>query len=353
MLAQVDRSRTKESSLKADLPADGASRITSSQPCTTTRFGRLLLLHFERGLSILCRLVAMKSPPTTILNNGIQMPAIGLGAYQLAPGKETEHAVICALKAGYRLIDTARYYDNEESVGRALRTSGIPREELYVTTKLWNADHGFEETLRAFDASLKRLGLDYLDLYLIHWPVAEPPWSSWKPVKALFARVGKPNRPVRLESWRAMERLVAEGRCRSIGVSNYAIRHLEELRHASQTVPAVNQVEFTPFLYQQELLSYCRSRGIQLEAYSPLTRGQRLKHPVLAGLAGRYRRTAAQILIRWAIQHDVVPIPKAASPSHVQENNAVFDFEISAADMASLDRLNENLHLCWNPSSVP
>lgn len=282
------------------------------------------------------------------------MPTVGLGLYQVAPGNETEQAVTFALQSGYRLIDTARYYDNEESVGRALRDSGIPREQLFVTTKLWNTDHGFDHTLRAFDESLRKLGLDYLDLYLIHWPVAAPPWQNWKPVKAILDRVrGPASRPLRMESWRAMERIIAEGRCRAIGVSNYTIRHLEEILWTCKVVPAVNQVEFTPFLYQLELLSFCRSHGIQLEAYSPLTRGQRLKHPVVAGLADKYQRSSAQILIRWALQHEVVVIPKATTRSHIQENISVFDFSISTSDMASLDSLNQNLHLCWDPSGVP
>jgi len=295
----------------------------------------------------------MNPTPTVVLNNGMQMPAVGLGVYQVAPGNETEQAVTFALQSGYRLIDTARYYDNEQSVGRALRASGIPREQLFVTTKLWNTDHGFDQTLRAFDDSLRKLGLDYLDLYLIHWPVAAPPWQNWKPVKAILDCVrGPASRPLRMESWRAMERIAAEGRCQAIGVSNYTVRHLEELLWTCKVVPAVNQVEFTPFLYQQELLSFCRSHGIQLEAYSPLTRGQRLKHPVVAGLADKYQRSPAQILIRWVLQHEVVAIPKATSRSHIQENILVFDFSISPSDMATLDSLNENLHLCWDPSDV-
>lgn len=295
----------------------------------------------------------MNPTPTVVLNNEMPMPTVGLGLYQVAPGQETEQAVTFALQLEYRLIDTARYYDNEESVRRALRVSGISREQLFVTTKLWNTNHGFDHTLRTFDDSLRKLGLDYLDLYLIHRPVAAPPWQNWKPVKAIPGRVrGPARRPLRMENWQAMEKIAAEGRCRAIGASNYTIRHLEELLWTCKVVPAVNQVEFTPFLYQQELLSFCRGHGIQLEAYSPLTRGQRLKHPVVAGLADKYQRSPAQILIRWAIQHEVVAIPKATSRSHIQETILVFDFSISPGDMASLDSLNENLHLCWDPSDV-
>lgn len=295
----------------------------------------------------------INSTPKVTLNCGIQMPTLGLGVYQVAPGNETEQAVTLALQAGYRLIDTARYYGNEESVGRALRASGVPRDQLFVTTKLWNADHGFDKTLRAFDKSLGRLGLDYLDLYLIHWPVAAPRWQSWKPAKMILDRIrGPASHPLRLESWRALERIATDRRCRAIGVSNYSIRHLEELLWSCKVVPAVNQVEFTPFLYQQELLSFCRSHGVQLEAYSPLTRGQRLKHPGVTALADKYRRSAAQILIRWVLQHDVVAIPKATRQPHIQENISVFDFSILPDDMAFLDNLNENLHLCWDPSGV-
>jgi diketogulonate reductase-like aldo/keto reductase len=267
---------------------------------------------------------------------------------------ETERTVTLALESGYRLIDTARYYENEESVGRALQASGIPREQLVVTTKLWNTDHGFDQTLRAFDDSLRRLRLNYLDLYLIHWPVAAPRWQNWGPLKNILTRVrGSINRrPLRMESWRAMERIVTEGQCRAIGVSNYTVGHLEELLNTCKVAPAINQVEFTPFLYQRELLSFCRSHGIQLQAYSPLTRGQQLRHPVVAGLAGKYQRSSAQILLRWAIQHGVLPIPKATKRSHLEENISVFDFSIAPDDMLSLDSLNQDLHLCWDPSGV-
>jgi diketogulonate reductase-like aldo/keto reductase len=268
---------------------------------------------------------------TVELNNGVGMPILGLGVYKSQPGEETEHAVSHALKVGYRHIDTAKLYANERDVGLALLKSGIQREEVFITTKLWNSDHGYDATLRAFESSLERLGLEYLDLYLLHWPVEE----------------------LRQDSWRAMETILAGGSCRAVGVSNYTIRHLEELLGTSKVVPAVNQVEFTPFLYQSKLLRYCREQNIQLEAYSPLTRGRKFNHPILIEIAANYDRSVPQILIRWAIEHEVVVIPKSATRARIEENSSVFDFSISDSDMAALDALNEDLHLCWNPTNVP
>src|SRR3989449_6231985 len=200
---------------------------------------------------------------TVKLNNNVRMPILGLGVYQTPPGRVTQNAVKFALDIGYRHVDTARIYGNESDVGKAVRKSGLPREELFVTTKLWNSDQGYDSTLRACEASLKRLGMDYLDLYLVHFPVPD----------------------VRKETWSAMETLLKKGRCRAIGVSNFTIRHLEELIGESHVIPSVNQVEFHPFLYQRELLKYCQNRGIQVEAYSPLARGERLKHPRIGSLA--------------------------------------------------------------------
>ena len=287
------------------------------------------------------------------LNNGVRIPVLGLGVYQVASGPETEQAVLAALQAGYRLIDTARYYSNEKDVGNAFRASNIPRERVFVTTKLWNRDHGYDSTLRAFDRSLEELGLDYLDLYLIHWPVRGSRLSQWKSVKRTLDFFGYVVPGSRLESWKAMEKILSGGRCRAIGVSNYTIRHLEELFSVSGVIPAVNQVEFTPFCFQKVLLEFCRKHNIQLQAYSPLTRGQRLNDPTLVKLAAQYHCAAAQLLIRWAIQHDVVAIPKASNPKHIRENAQVFNFSITDEDMISLNNLNENLHLCWDPTNVP
>jgi diketogulonate reductase-like aldo/keto reductase len=265
------------------------------------------------------------------LNTGVRIPVLGLGVYQAASGRETETAVQIALEVGYRHIDTARAYDNERDVGRAVKASGIPREELFITTKLWNSDHGYETTIKAFHESRKQLGVDYIDLYLIHWPVAG----------------------LRGESWRALEHLLGQGACRAIGVSNYTIKHLEELLGSSSIVPAANQIEFSPFLYQRELLDFCNQQGIQVEAYSPLTQGKKVNHPALVALATKYGKTAAQILIRWAVGHGLVVIPKSVHRHRIEENAAVFDFSLAAEDLAQLDGLDEGFRTCWDPTDAP
>lgn len=264
------------------------------------------------------------------LNNGVKMPALGLGVYQSEPGDETQNAILWALEAGYRHIDTAKRYDNEIDVGQALKRSGLPRGDVFVTTKLWNDDQGYDRTLSAFDASLERLGLDFVDLYLVHWPLP-----------------GK-----RLDTWKAMTRILREGRARAIGVSNYLERHLTELFEHSDVVPTVNQIEFSPFLYQKDLLDFCRRHGVQLEAYGPLTQGKRLDHPVVSAIAARRGRTSAQVLIRWALQHGLVVIPKSVRRMRIEENAGVFDFTLSTQDMAELDNLNENFHTEWDPTEV-
>lgn len=267
---------------------------------------------------------------TVTLNNGVAMPLLGLGVYQ-ALGRECEQAVTYALEAGYRHIDTAKFYGNEMEVGRAVRRSGIPRDEVFVVTKLWNSDHGYDRARAAFRASQERLGLGVVDLYLIHWPVSAQ----------------------RGESWRALEDLYAAGQMRAIGVSNYTIEHLEALLATARVVPAVNQVEFHPWLYQKELLEFCRTHGIQLEAYSPLTKGERLRDPRLVEIARKYGKTPAQILIRWCLQHEVVVIPKSSNPQRIRENADVYDFEISAEDMCRLDAFDERYHCTWDPTGVP
>jgi diketogulonate reductase-like aldo/keto reductase len=268
---------------------------------------------------------------TLKLNNNVRMPILGLGVYQTPPGRVTQNAVKFALSVGYRHVDTARIYGNEADVGQAVHQSGITREALFVTTKLWNSDQGYDSTLRACEASLKRLGMDYLDLYLIHFPVPE----------------------TRKESWKAMETLLQKGKCRAIGVSNFTIPHLEDLLETHEVIPAVNQVEFHPFLYQKELLEYCQRKGIQVEAYSPLARGERFKHPRITALATKYSKTPAQLMLRWGLQHGLVVIPKSTGEERIRENSQVFDFEISGDDMRSLDSLNEDLRLNWDPTSVP
>jgi diketogulonate reductase-like aldo/keto reductase len=265
------------------------------------------------------------------LNDGNLIPQLGLGVWQISSAK-TSDVVLAALEAGYPHIDTASAYGNEESVGAAIRISGIPRESIFVTTKLWNSDHGSPE--RALDTSLRKLKMNYVDLYLIHFPVRQ-----------------------RRQSWRALEALQKKGKTRSIGVSNFTIAHLSELLAESETVPAVNQVEFHPYLYQQDLLAFCRAKGIVVEAYSPLTHGERLKDPKLVAIAKKYSspkaKSTAQILIRWALQHGLVVLPKSSNRRRIFENADVFDFEISEDDMRLLDSFHENLRTCWDPSDAP
>jgi diketogulonate reductase-like aldo/keto reductase len=264
------------------------------------------------------------------LNNGVQMPWLGLGVWQMST-KETLLSVGHALKVGYRHIDTATLYGNEAEVGEAVRKSGIPREQVFVTTKLWNNDHGRDRAPRSFEESLKELNLGYIDLYLIHWPVAG----------------------LRNETWDSLLKVHKDGKCRALGVSNYTIKHLEELLSRSELVPAVNQVEFHPFLFQRELLNFCKKHGIQLEAYSPLTKGKRLKDPEIQEVATRYKRSSAQIMIRWALQHGIVVIPKSSTPTRIEENAKVFDFKISDKDMAFMDMLHEDYRATWDPSEIP
>jgi diketogulonate reductase-like aldo/keto reductase len=258
------------------------------------------------------------------------MPVLGLGVWQTPPGKVTREAVRHAIDAGYRLVDTAAMYRNEEDVGEAVRASGVPRDELFVTTKVWNDDQGYEATRKAYERSERTLGLGPIDLYLLHWPVPQ----------------------LRTESWRALSELQREGRCRSIGVSNFTIAHLEELAARFDTVPAVNQVEFSPFLFQRDLWEYCRGRGIQLEAYAPLTRGRRLGDPTLVRMGAAHGKSPAQVLIRWGLQHQIVEIPKSVRPARIVENAAVFDFALSTDEMSALDALDEGFRTSWNPSTM-
>jgi diketogulonate reductase-like aldo/keto reductase len=267
---------------------------------------------------------------TVRLNTGARMPRVGLGVWQAPKGEETRAAVRAALELGYRHVDTARIYGNEADVGAAIRDSGVPRDEIFVTTKLWNADQGYDAARRAFDASLARLGLDHVDLYLVHWPVPE----------------------LRLASWRALEELHAEGRARAIGVSNFMPRHLEELLGAARVVPAVDQVEASPFLQQRDTRAFCADHGIVVEAYSPLTRGRRLDHPVLVKVAAALGRTPAQVLVRWCLESDMAPLPKSTQRARIAENVAVFDFELGP-HKAALDALEEGLATGWDPRTQP
>ena len=268
---------------------------------------------------------------TIAMNNGVDIPTLGLGVFRAPEGDETYNAVRSTLDIGYRHIDTAKAYGNEQNVGQAIRDSGLPRQDIFITTKLWNDDQGFDSTLRANAESLRKLGLEYIDLYLVHWPVPG----------------------LRLETWRAMERLLAEGKCRAIGVSNYMVQHLEEILGKAHVIPAVNQIELTPYnyLYRKGVVDLCQVNNIVLEAYSPLTKGLRLGDPRLVQLAAKYNKTPAQILIRWVVQQGMVAIPKSTRPERIAENAQIFDFEISESDMGYLETFNENLVTGWGPTN--
>jgi diketogulonate reductase-like aldo/keto reductase len=263
------------------------------------------------------------------LNNGIEMPRFGLGTWALG-GNEAYQAVLGALNIGYRLIDTAMIYGNEREIGNALKDAKLSRDEIFITTKVWNYDQGYENTLKAFTKSLGRLKLDYIDLYLIHWPAT----------------------PLRNESWRALERIYNERKARSVGVSNFTIRHLNELLQSSSIIPTINQFELSPFLYQKDLIEYCQEKGIVVEAYSPLTRGRKLDNEMLQNISRKYQKTPAQILLRWGLQHNFVEIPKSGSIEHLKENANIFDFTIDKNDMTNLDNLNEGFRLGQDPHLI-
>ncbi len=264
---------------------------------------------------------------TAKLANGVLMPWFGLGVWRTAPD-QVEAAVSAALEAGYRHVDTAALYANEEGVGRAIRSSGIPRPEIFVTSKVWNSDQGYDRTLRAFAASQARLGLGTVDLYLIHWPVQ-----------------GKYR-----ETWRALERLYDEGQVRAIGVSNFQIHHLQDLASVARVQPMVNQVELHPLLSQGPLCAFCAGNRIQMEAWSPLMQGN-LAHPVIEALARKYAKTNAQIVLRWELQRQIVTIPKSVHRERIVENAQVFDFELAPQDMEAIDGMNQDRRLGPDPDN--
>ncbi|MEU6975505.1 MULTISPECIES: aldo/keto reductase [unclassified Streptomyces] len=269
--------------------------------------------------------------PTVTLNNGVEIPQLGFGVFQV-PDDETAAAVTTALETGYRSIDTAAVYGNETGVGRALAASGLPREDLFVTTKLWNADQGYDATLRAFDAGLAKLGLDHVDLYLIHWPT--------------------PARDLYRDSWRALERLAEEGRIRAAGVSNFQPAHLARLMDGAKLTPAVNQIELHPGLQQAELRAFHAGHGIATEAWSPLAQGAVLNDAVVGELAARYGKSPAQIVLRWHLQLGNIVIPKSVTPARIRENFAVFDFALTAEDVQAMTALDRGLRTGPHPDEL-
>ncbi|MGF6953340.1 diketogulonate reductase-like aldo/keto reductase [Neobacillus sp. B4I6] len=266
---------------------------------------------------------------TTTLNNGVKMPWFGLGVFKVEEGPELVNAVKTAIQHGYRSIDTAAIYENEEGVGQGIKESGIAREDLFVTSKVWNADLGYESTLAAYQTILDKLGLEYLDLYLIHWPVA----GKYK------------------EAWRALETLYKEGRVRAIGVSNFQVHHLVDLMKDAEIKPMVNQVEYHPRLTQNEVHAFCREQGIQMEAWSPLMQGQLLDNEGLAAIAAKYKKSVAQIILRWDLQNGIVTIPKSTKEHRIIENSQVFDFELTQEDMHQINNLNQNHRVGPDPDN--
>jgi len=263
------------------------------------------------------------------LRNGKKIPPIGLGTYSLK-GETLRVIMSEALAMGYRLFDSATFYENEAEMGEILHTSAIPREDIFIVSKVWNTDQGYETTLKSVESSLRRLQTDYIDLYLIHWPV---------PV-------------IRQETWRALQHLYKEGKLQAIGVCNYYIPHLEEMMRTADIPPMVNQIELSPYLYLPEVLEFCAQFGIVIQAYAPLTNGYKLHDPKLLQIAQRYEKTPAQILLRWSLQHGAIPIPKSAHVDRIRQNFDVFNFSLTKDDMALLDSFHIDLHTDWNPTDV-
>jgi methylglyoxal/glyoxal reductase len=264
----------------------------------------------------------------TTLNNGIPMPLLGLGVYDMYKA-EAEKAVEDALAIGYRLIDTASMYENEVEIGNAIKNTGLDRKDIFLTTKLNNTDHGYEAALKAFDDSLKKLGQDYVDLYLIHWPIKEG----------------------RAASWKGLEKLYAEKRVKAIGVANYNIALLEELKLTANIVPAVNQIEFSPWLYQEDLLAYCKEAGIQVQSYSPITRGLKFSDERLVLLCKKYGKTPAQIVLNWHLEHGISSIPKSSKKERLVENFEATSFTLSNEDVKIMNGFNENFRICDDPQT--
>ena len=268
---------------------------------------------------------------TVRLNNGVKMPMLGLGCSPTGRRNETERAVVAAIEAGYRHVDTASVYENEADVGRALRRVSIPRADVFLATKVWNSDLGYDRTLAAFDRSLKLLGVDQIDLYLIHWPLIR----------------------LRKESWKALGKLAADGRCRAIGVSNFAIKHLDEIIGETGERPAVNQVEFNPCVNQRRLHEWCRRKDILLQTHTPLVTHPRRSARKLAEIAMRYGKSPAQLMVRWALQKGVALLVRSLDPVEIVAHAEVFDFEISLPDVDAMDKLHSDARMKWDPNTAP
>ena len=275
---------------------------------------------------------------TCTLLNGREIPCVGFGTFLTPDGQVAFDSVSAALAAGYRHIDTASYYGNEASVGRAVRESGLPRDEVFITTKLWNADQGYEPTLRAFDRSMELLGLDYLDLYLIHWPRSKGREQEWASL----------NR----SSWQAMTELYRAGRIKAIGVSNFRPHHIVSLMEEAELMPMVNQIELHPGLLQTGTVEFCREHGIVVEAWGPFSRGNLFGSGLMDAMAARYGRSVAQVTLRWHLQHGYIPLPKSVKPARISENTRLFDFELSDADMAAIDSITTDTGTGYDPDTA-
>ncbi|MBV9869002.1 MAG: aldo/keto reductase [Abitibacteriaceae bacterium] len=277
--------------------------------------------------------MSQSAVPDITLNNGVTIPQIGLGVFQTPEGAEVQEAVRAALETGYRLIDTAAIYGNEEGVGKAVKASGLPREEIFITTKLWNANHAYEAALPAFEESLKKLDCGYIDLYLIHWPL---------PMEGKYT-----------EAWRALEKLYNDKRVRAIGISNFKPPHMEELLKGAEVVPTVNQIELHPMLQQKETCDYCAEHDIEIESYSPLMRaGEALEHPTITQLAQQHGKTPAQVILRWHIQSGFIVIPKSVRAERIRENFEIFDFELSDSEMQAIEGMDAGRRIGADPDTA-
>jgi diketogulonate reductase-like aldo/keto reductase len=273
-----------------------------------------------------------------VLNNGVLIPNIGYGTWKSPNDETTTDAVLCAIKNGYRHIDTAAIYGNEESVGKAISLSGIDREKLFITSKVWNTNRGYNNTIKAFEESLSKLNLDYLDLYLIHWPASSSQFDNWEEIN--------------LDTWRALEKLYRDGKVKAIGVSNFRKHHLDNILENCEIKPMVNQLEIHPGFVQKELCDFCQGEEIVVEAYSPIGSGQLLKDAVLLGLSQKYSKSVAQLCIRWCLQHNTLPLPKSVTETRIIENSEIFDFKIEDEDMLIMNSIKLAEGLGTDPDKV-